>query len=219
MQLTSYAITLSQRFILSGFDDYKVQSLFKKFPVRHGHMQFAHLPLNDEQLDKYLEVVEEDLRQKILEALNSTNTPYTTESIDNLLKLVKQSDLIPSVTESQTELFQLASLLVEKARVMTITISENAEKEFRKHPLSQNFFRWMATWKMIDVVGADMPASFAPPFTFLYNKPYTVISGDTLSKIALKYYGYANLWDIIWKASGMNFHPDLIIPGQKLTMP
>jgi nucleoid-associated protein YgaU len=49
--------------------------------------------------------------------------------------------------------------------------------------------------------------------------PYTVIGGETLSKIALRFYGYENLWDFIWLNSGANFHPDLIIPGQKLTLP
>jgi nucleoid-associated protein YgaU len=72
---------------------------------------------------------------------------------------------------------------------------------------------------MVDSIGADKPASLAPSHTLLYNKPYTVVSGDTLSKIALKYYGHENLWDIIWEASGRNFHPDQIVPGQKLCLP
>jgi nucleoid-associated protein YgaU len=77
----------------------------------------------------------------------------------------------------------------------------------------------MATLNMIDAIGADMPSGFAPAHTFLYNKPYIVVTGDTLSKIALKFYGYENLWDIIWLDSGADFHPDKIVPGQKLSLP
>ena len=221
MRLSPYALTFCQRFILSGFDDPKVHSVFKKFPSRPGNLKFKvnRQPLNDRQPDEYLEFIEEDLRQKMSDAFKNTNLPYTAEKTNNLLNLVKQSDLLPSASEKKNELFQLGSLLAEKAREMTISISEDAEKEFRNHPSSENFWKWMATLKMIDAIGADMPSGFAPAHTFLYNKPYIVVTGDTLSKIALKFYGYENLWDIIWLDSGADFHPDKIVPGQKLSLP
>jgi nucleoid-associated protein YgaU len=207
--------------VLSGFDDPKVQSVFKKFPSRPGgvKLKYNSTPLSDEQLDKSLELIEDNLREKMKQALKDVSMPNTVERINELLLLVRQSDVLPIVTVQQYELFQLGSQLVEKARAMTIVIAEDSAKVFRNHPSSENYFKWLAANKMIDVIGADLPDNFAPPFIFLYNKPYTVTSGDTLSKIALKYYGHENLWDIIWEASGMNFHPDLIIPGQKLILP
>ena len=170
-------------------------------------------------MDEYLKHVEEELRPKMLAALKNATIPYTSKGVNDLLKLVKQSDILATVTRDENAISRLGSLLVEKARAMTIAISEDAEKEFRRHPSSENHAKWMATIKMIDVIGADHPSSFAPAYTPLYRKPYSVISGDTLSKIALRFYGHANLWDIIWQQSGMNFHPDLIMPGQKLTLP
>jgi nucleoid-associated protein YgaU len=218
MRLSAYASVLCQRFVPGGFDDQKVTSFFKKYPNRPGELKLTlvQAPLTDEQLDKYGELMEDQLKQRMRVALKNVNIPYTPERINELLLLVKQSDILAT---NDQEILDLDSLLVDKARAMTIAIAEDAAKVFRNHPSSENYFKWLATNKMIDVIGADLPDNFAPPFKLMYNKPYTVISGDTLSKIALKYYGHENLWDIIWDASGMNFHPDQIIPGQKLILP
>ncbi len=49
---------------------------------------------------------------------------------------------------------------------------------------------------------------------------YTVVKGDTLSKIAKEYYGNANLYNKIFEANRpMLSHPDKIYPGQKLRIP
>ena len=49
---------------------------------------------------------------------------------------------------------------------------------------------------------------------------HTVVSGDTLSKIAKKYYGDANKYPVIFEANKpMLTHPDKIYPGQKLRIP
>jgi nucleoid-associated protein YgaU len=49
---------------------------------------------------------------------------------------------------------------------------------------------------------------------------YTVVSGDTLSKIAKQYYGDANKYPAIFEANRpMLKSPDLIYPGQMLRIP
>lgn len=49
---------------------------------------------------------------------------------------------------------------------------------------------------------------------------YTVESGDSLSKIAKKFYGNANKWRAIFEANGDQLsNPDLIKPGQVLKIP
>ena len=47
---------------------------------------------------------------------------------------------------------------------------------------------------------------------------YTVVSGDTLSKIAKRFYGDANHYHQIAKASGID-NPDHIEVGQEITLP
>ena len=50
---------------------------------------------------------------------------------------------------------------------------------------------------------------------------YTVQSGDSLSKIAKQHYGNANSWTKIYNANKTTIgdNPDLIKPGQRLTIP
>ncbi|MFN3999301.1 peptidoglycan-binding protein LysM [Algoriphagus sp.] len=49
---------------------------------------------------------------------------------------------------------------------------------------------------------------------------HTVVSGDTLSKIAQNFYGSANKYPVIFEANKpMLTHPDKIYPGQVLRIP
>ena len=49
---------------------------------------------------------------------------------------------------------------------------------------------------------------------------YTVVKGDSLSKIAKQVYGKASLWRKIYEANQDQIkNPDLIQPGQKLKIP
>jgi nucleoid-associated protein YgaU len=53
-----------------------------------------------------------------------------------------------------------------------------------------------------------------------YTQTYTVQSGDTLSKIAQKYYGDAALYSKIFEANRDQLKdPNRIFPGQKLKIP
>ena len=49
---------------------------------------------------------------------------------------------------------------------------------------------------------------------------YTVVKGDTLSKVSKQYYGDANQYMKIFEANKpMLSHPDKIYPGQVLRIP
>lgn len=51
-------------------------------------------------------------------------------------------------------------------------------------------------------------------------RSYTVLSGDSLSKIAKHVYGDASKWQAIYDANRDKIkNPDLIQPGQVLTLP
>jgi nucleoid-associated protein YgaU len=51
-------------------------------------------------------------------------------------------------------------------------------------------------------------------------RTYTVVSGDSLSKIAKKLYGDANKWKVIFEANrNIIKNPDKIRPGQVLEIP
>lgn len=62
------------------------------------------------------------------------------------------------------------------------------------------------------------PAPREPPAPAV--ETYTVVAGDSLSKIARRFYGDANLWRRIFEANRDQIqNPDLIRPGQKLKIP
>ena len=51
-------------------------------------------------------------------------------------------------------------------------------------------------------------------------RTYTVVAGDSLSKIAKREYGDAGKWPVIFEANRDKIkNPDLIHPGQVLTLP
>ena len=63
---------------------------------------------------------------------------------------------------------------------------------------------------------APKPATPAAPAEQIY----TVVAGDSLSKISKKLYGDANQWKRIFEANRDQIqNPDLIHPGQKLKIP
>lgn len=65
-----------------------------------------------------------------------------------------------------------------------------------------------------DVQGSSSSAPVAD------DRTYTVQSGDSLSKIAQREYGNASEWKKIYEANrGIISNPDLIHPGQVLTLP
>jgi len=67
---------------------------------------------------------------------------------------------------------------------------------------------------------AATPTAAAPAATPAAPRTYTVVAGDTLSKIAKQFYGDANQWKGIFDANrDILKNPDLIHPGQTLKIP
>jgi LysM repeat protein len=75
--------------------------------------------------------------------------------------------------------------------------------------------------KAVDAGHADLAADIAiDPSLKVPEEYYVVVAGDSLSKIAKKYYGDANQYMKIFEANKpMLKDPDKIYPGQKLRIP
>jgi nucleoid-associated protein YgaU len=64
------------------------------------------------------------------------------------------------------------------------------------------------------------PTASPTPSTTPTPRTYTVVAGDSLSKIAKKLYGDGNKWKRIFEANRDTIkNPDLIHPGQILKIP
>ncbi len=73
-----------------------------------------------------------------------------------------------------------------------------------------------------NVQGGSSSTAPAParPLPTPAGKTYTVVAGDSLSKIAKREYGDANAWNRIYEANrDIVKDPDLIYPGQTLKIP
>jgi nucleoid-associated protein YgaU len=70
-----------------------------------------------------------------------------------------------------------------------------------------------------DVVSGSSSTAPAPKDEAV-TRTYTVVAGDSLSKISKKIYGEAGRWKEIWEANKDQIkNPDLIHPGQVLKIP
>ena len=70
----------------------------------------------------------------------------------------------------------------------------------------------------IEVAKKEAPAPAPEPVAA--ERFYEVVAGDTLGKIAQKYYGKASAYPKIFEANrDILDNPDLIKPGQKLRIP
>jgi nucleoid-associated protein YgaU len=64
------------------------------------------------------------------------------------------------------------------------------------------------------------PVAPEPTGTIGSGRTYTVVKGDSLSKIAKREYGDADKWRTIYEANtDLIKDPDLIYPGQELKIP
>jgi nucleoid-associated protein YgaU len=67
---------------------------------------------------------------------------------------------------------------------------------------------------------AAPPASAGPISGSRAERTYTVVEGDSLSKIAQRQYGDARKWRTIYEANrDLIKDPDLIYPGQSFSIP
>jgi hypothetical protein len=68
--------------------------------------------------------------------------------------------------------------------------------------------------------GSSSTAPSSPSQDGAFNRTYTVVAGDSLSKIAKREYGDASKWHRIFEANRDKIqNPDLIHPGQVLNLP
>lgn len=71
-----------------------------------------------------------------------------------------------------------------------------------------------------DVTGGSSSEAMTREEAQMSSEAYTVVAGDTLSKISKHFYGDASKWKDIWEANKAQIkNPDLIQIGQVLTIP
>lgn len=154
-----------------------------------------------------------------MESGGKADPDYYIRMLKKAQKNLKKVQLIYSNGETDDE---SVSVLVE-----SVEVTEKGGEEGDKY-LTLSFLEYKApSKKFMAVVTPTQPAALqesAPQETnpaVTDNKTYTVVSGDSLWKIAKQFYGNGALYTKIYDANRgtIGGNPNLIYPGQVFTIP
>jgi nucleoid-associated protein YgaU len=114
--------------------------------------------------------------------------------------------------------------LSAKVEGKTVTLTGDASSRDITVKVMQQFDQLVKTDNTVNAMRVDAPkptpAPAPPPAPKPVERIHEVVSGESLSKIAQKYYGNGNKYMKIFEANkDILSNPDLIKPGQKLRIP
>ena len=113
--------------------------------------------------------------------------------------------------------------LSAEVRGKVITLKGKAESREARDLVMKKIDQAVKADNIVNAIEVAKPPAAAPApaaAPVAAERFYEVVSGDTLSKIAQKYYGKAGAYMKIFEANrDILSNPDLIKPGQKLRIP
>jgi LysM repeat protein len=113
--------------------------------------------------------------------------------------------------------------LSAKIEGKVVTLTGTAPSREISVQVMENFDKLVKTDNTLNAIRVDAPKpapQAPPPPPKPVERIHEVVSGESLSKIALKYYGNGNKYMKIFEANrDILSNPDLIKPGQKLRIP
>jgi nucleoid-associated protein YgaU len=134
---------------------------------------------------------------KTTEEENAEKSAQLREAINS--HNLEVADLAIEVSEDAVKLWGEATDLATKEKVVLVAGNTNGVASVEDN----------MSVKELEVIAEEEMAAF-----------HTVVSGDTLGKIAKNYYGNAMKYPVIFEANKpMLSHPDKIYPGQVLRIP
>ena len=116
----------------------------------------------------------------------------------------------------------------KKVVLFGFTITDDFMGEFHRQGLAKEYDCFGSisdtySWSVAVPVAPPAPSPPGPPAPgpTPKGKTYTVVGGDSLSKIAQRFYGNPSQWNKIYLANKgvIGANPNLILPGQKLVIP
>lgn len=113
------------------------------------------------------------------------------------------------------------SSLSAEVRGKVITLRGKAETREARDLVMKKIDQAVKADNIVNAIEVAKPPAAAPAAApVAAERFYEVVSGDTLGKIAQKYYGKASAYMKIFEANrDILSNPDLIKPGQKLRIP
>lgn len=167
---------------------------------------------------KVLEKLEAELVAEIRRTIFDMQAKASHERVNRLLELTFKEDLL-GLTEEDNPLVGMAYYMAQETLQ---TLVKDAEQAFRALPTSDNYAKWYGERVLAQLLDVDEGPFFCT-YTPSGRKMHVVQQGDWLSKLAKRFYGNKNLWDVIYEDGTNQFarmhHPDKIVPGWRLVIP
>ncbi|MEE9271545.1 MAG: hypothetical protein V3V49_14945 [Candidatus Krumholzibacteria bacterium] len=167
--------------------------------------------------DQELERIEAEVVKDLEQAIKKAETKCLERPIQHVNELLEGAQKLDALPGGFRPLAQAA---IETAKMILYKMETDAESKFRAHPSSENYKEVWRAIKYADVLGVDDAPT--PPLPYYLRRSYIIRGGDTLSKLAERYYGKANLWDYIYEDKRNDHvvgHPDRIYPGTRIFLP
>lgn len=172
------------------------------------------------QMDALIRTYKEQAVQQMVRACSTALVRRDLAAVNSMMEAVKKGEILGIPPDHKV--MDIASALI---RLIVQEWELKAYTRFRQNPTSENYARCWGARKDLDALGIEGNTVYpVNPWSKCFVKapltpgPYVVAQGDSLSKIAERYYGAANLWDAIFETNGYDGHPDRITPGSSLTI-
>jgi nucleoid-associated protein YgaU len=190
----------------------RAKEMLKKIGYRPGTV-----PSQLQMEALYRETDKQAARDIIRACINSSLRP-SLAGVNELLRCIRAAEA--AGLPNGDRLLEMAQDAITSAMDK---IEMSAYRAFRQFPSSERYSACFAVRRALDALGLEESLDYpVNPWPQCHVKPphkpgpYVVVLGDTLSKIAKRFYGQECLWDAIYESNGYHGHPDRISPGQHL---
>jgi len=171
---------------------------------------------DDPQVQSLLKAASKAADKMLEKSIDQVNANPSEKTLRVMFGDLAASQFLGSEQEEQ-----LTEKAMKAAVKATKIIKDKTEKEFRRVPIKGNFRKLLNKMALHQIVGGSDEDPLQGVIRLLPPGKYTVLPGDSLSKISEKYYGSPGYWDVIYLSNlgliGNN--PDVIRPDITLNIP
>ncbi len=155
------------------------------------------------------------LNEIVKKATDELRDKRSARAVKKLLTALAQAQMVGPENEIADAAMKTVGNAVEE-------MANDAERRFRRQPSVANYREWVEKRVAAQMAGRrDTKNSLRGVKRLRPPGLYKVESGDSLSKIAEKFYGHTNLWDVIYEKNARKIgdDPNLILPEIFLDIP
>ncbi|MFB0553035.1 MAG: LysM peptidoglycan-binding domain-containing protein [Phycisphaerae bacterium] len=171
---------------------------------------------DDPQVQSLLKAASKAADKMLEKSIDEVNANPSEKTLRVMFGDLAASQLLGSEQEER-----LTDEAMKAAVKATKIIKGKTEKEFRRVPTKENFKKLLNKMALHQSVGGSDEDPLHGVNRLLPPGKYTVIPGDSLSKISEKYYGNPGYWDVIYLSNFglIGNNPDVIRPDITLDIP